>query len=101
MKKTIQSSLDQDDISSFDDLPDGWECKKLGEIVSPSKEKIEPTVDSTFPYIGLEHIESNSSKIIGHGIASEAKSTKTVFYAGDVLYGKLRPYLNKVAIPST
>jgi type I restriction enzyme S subunit len=99
MIKTIQSSLDQDDISSFDELPDGWECEKLGEIVSPSKEKIEPTVDSTFPYVGLEHIESNSSKIIGHGIASEVKSTKTVFYAGDVLYGKLRPYLNKVAIP--
>jgi type I restriction enzyme S subunit len=64
-----------------------------------AKEKIEPNADSTFPYIGLEHIESNSSKIIGQAIASDAKSTKTVFHAGDVLYGKLRPYLNKVTIP--
>jgi len=87
------------DFFSFDDLPDGWECKKLGEIISPSKEKIEPTEDSTLPYIGLEHIESNTSKIIGQAVASDAKSTKTVFHSGDVLYGKLRPYLNKVAIP--
>jgi type I restriction enzyme S subunit len=99
MKKSVQSLPDQDDFFSFDDLPQGWACRKLGEMVLPSKEKIEPTADSTLPYIGLEHIESNSSKIIGHGIASDAKSTKTVFHAGDVLYGKLRPYLNKVAIP--
>jgi type I restriction enzyme S subunit len=42
---------------------------------------------------------ANSSKIIGQAIESDAKSTKTVFHAGDVLYGKLRPYLNKVTIP--
>jgi len=99
MKNTIQPSPDVGDFFSFDDLPEGWECKKLGEIISPSKEKIEPTADSTLPYIGLEHIESNTSKIIGQAIASDAKSTKTVFHSGDVLYGKLRPYLNKVAIP--
>jgi type I restriction enzyme S subunit len=99
MKNTKQPSPDVGDFFSFDDLPEGWECKKLGEIISPSKEKIEPTADSTLPYIGLEHIESNTSKIIGQAIASEAKSTKTVFHSGDVLYGKLRPYLNKVAIP--
>ncbi len=99
MKNTKQPSPDVGDFFSFDDLPEGWECKKLGEIVSPSKEKIEPTADSTLPYIGLEHIESNTTKIIGQAIASDAKSTKTVFHSGDVLYGKLRPYLNKVAIP--
>ncbi len=28
----------------------------------------------------------------------QSKSTKNIFYKGDVLYGKLRPYLNKVII---
>jgi len=32
-------------------------------------------------------------------MADETRSTKTVFRTGDLLYGKLRPYLNKVAIP--
>lgn len=86
-------------MNGENELPEGWEWIKLGEIVSPSKEKIDPEANSSFPYLGLEHIESNSSKIIGQGIAGDVTSTKTVFYAGDVLYGKLRPYLNKVAIP--
>jgi len=99
MKPAKIESSDSLQSSEEFEVPEGWAYKKLGEIVSPSKEKIEPTADSNIPYIGLEHIESNTSKITGHGIASEARSTKTVFHSGDVLYGKLRPYLNKVTIP--
>lgn len=36
--------------------------------------------------------------IVGTGDSTGVKSTKTVFKAGDVLYGKLRPYLNKHAL---
>ena len=99
MKSLAGSSVDDNYSSVCEELPEGWSYKKLGEVILPSKEKIEPTINSNFPYIGLEHIESNSSKIVGQGIASQTKSTKTVFHAGDVLYGKLRPYLNKVVIP--
>ncbi len=45
-------------------------------------------------YVGLEHIEKNNG-IIGYGSVDEVKSTKNVFKKGDLLYGKLRPYLNK------
>jgi type I restriction enzyme S subunit len=82
-----------------ENLPEGWKLKKIGSIITPSKEKVEPMMFPNSIYLGLEHIESSTSKIIGHGIASDVKSTKTVFHAGDVLYGKLRPYLNKVCIP--
>jgi type I restriction enzyme S subunit len=47
----------------------------------------------------LEHIESRKNRLVGIGIASDTTSTKTRFRAGDVLYGKLRPYLNKVVSP--
>ena len=82
-----ESSDSCESLNEFE-VPEGWEYKKLGEIVSPSKERFEPTEDSDIPYIGLEHIESNTSKIIGHGIASEARSTKTVFRTGNVFTGK-------------
>jgi len=71
----------------------------LGELVSPSKERFDPTQGEDLPYIGLEHIEKDTGKILGHGRSTEVKSMKAVFHAGDVLYGKLRPYLNKVAMP--
>lgn len=54
------------------------------------------------PYIGLEHIESETGEIINMVKASEGKtiqSTTFKFNPCHVLYGKLRPYLNKVAIP--
>ena len=41
---------------------------------------------------------SNTSReiLVAKGTAAEVKSTKSVFRQGDLLYGKLRPYLNKV-----
>jgi type I restriction enzyme S subunit len=81
-----------------DDLPEGWAERRLGALVQPSKEKSEPDSTDRRPYVGLEHIESNTNRIIGQAKAAEAKSTTSVFRRGDVLFSKLRPYLNKVAI---
>jgi len=49
-------------------------------------------------YVGLENIESNTGRLIGNTSTPfhEIKSTKTCFEKGDLLYGKLRPNLNKV-----
>jgi type I restriction enzyme, S subunit len=80
-------------------LPEGWATALLGQIVSPSKEKVEPSDRPDAPYLSLEHIEPGTGRILGQGLASEVASTKAVFRAGDVLYGKLRPYLNKVCVP--
>ena len=55
---------------------------------------------SSARYIGLEHVESGTSRITSHGGAGGVKSTVAVFSSGDVLYGRLRPYLNKVIRPS-
>ena len=49
-------------------------------------------------YVGLEHIEPQTMKLLGHGHASEVRSSSLRFSKGDVLYGKMRPYLNKVWI---
>ena len=77
-----------------------WEVKKLGEVFKRITESILPTKhpDQEFNFIGLESIESNTGQIVGAGPTKGKfiKSTKTVFRKSDVLYGKLRPYLNKV-----
>jgi len=79
-------------------LPDGWVWTTLGEITEPSKEKVNPQEIQRTPYIGLEHIEKDAGKLLGFGYSDEVRSTKAVFHRGDLLYGKLRPYLNKVHI---
>ena len=75
---------------------DSWKEKKLGKIVKNIKDKYEPTLNNKkcVKYIGLEHIEKNNG-IIGFGSSDDVKSLKTIFELGDILYGKLRPYLNK------
>ena len=75
---------------------DSWEEKKLGKIVKNIKDKYEPMLNNKkcIKYIGLEHIEKNNG-IIGFGSSDDVKSLKSIFELGDILYGKLRPYLNK------
>ena len=83
-------------VAGLSELPDGWVWTTLGEIIEPSKEKVNPQKIQEVPYISLEHIEKDTGKLLGCGCSSEVKSTKTKFKRGDLLYGKLRPYLNKV-----
>ena len=49
-------------------------------------------------YLSLENIEGNTGKIIGNYVHEyqSIQSIKNVFEIGDILYGKLRPNLNKV-----
>lgn len=81
------------------ELPKGWERTNLSKVVAYSTEKAEPDSFGDTKYIGLEHIERDSNTLTGTGDVSGVKSTKSRFRAGDVLYGKLRPYLNKVVRP--
>lgn len=74
--------------------------KRLGSMFKRITDSILPAKypDQKFNFIGLENIESNTGQLINpKPIAGKfVRSTKTHFQTGDVLYGKLRPYLNKV-----
>jgi len=78
---------------------EGVEWVELGELFEKVGDQINPQNSSgEVVYIGLENIESNSGNIVGE-INTEIKSIrsiKNVFKESDILYGKLRPNLNKV-----
>ncbi len=75
---------------------DSWEEKTIGECLITISDKYDPEKDKIegIQYIGLENIEANGG-IISTGDASSVKSIKTLFKSNDLLYGKLRPYLDK------
>ena len=75
---------------------DSWEEKTIGECLIAISDKYDPQKDKIdgVQYIGLENIEANGG-IISTGDVSSVKSIKTLFKNNDLLYGKLRPYLNK------
>jgi type I restriction enzyme M protein len=72
---------------------------KLANVAFKVSDSIDPQQQiGTVNYIGLENIESQTGQLVGD-ISTEyqmIKSNKTCFIKDDVLYGKLRPNLNKV-----
>lgn len=62
--------------------------------------QVDPANDPNGVYIGLEHVSSGRFVALGEGRASEVQSAKYAFQSGDVLYGKLRPYLDKAVLAS-
>lgn len=72
---------------------------RLSDLCSLIASQIDPrTCVSDEVYVGLEHVAPGRMERIGVGEASEVQSTKHAFQADDVLYGKLRPYLDKAIL---
>ena len=82
------------------ELPEGWAEVALADVWRESRARVPPETIPSTRYIGLEHVESGTSRITGEGTTEDVKSTVAVFSSGDVLYGRLRPYLNKVIRPA-
>ncbi|MBN9479206.1 MAG: restriction endonuclease subunit S [Bordetella sp.] len=77
-------------------LPHGWAETTLGEIAELGGEKADPAVLGNLAFIGLEHVEPHTGQLLGQGDATNVRSTVVRFEPNDVLFGRLRPYLNKV-----
>ena len=84
------------------DIPQSWEWCRLGEVCNyGSSSKIEPKdIKEDTWILDLEDIEKESSKLLCkiRGNERNSSSTKSVFHQFDVLYSKLRPYLDKVIV---
>ena len=78
---------------------DGWRSVTLGDCATLVRDSVMPSACTDLPYIGLEHIGRGTLSLNGVGSAREVESAKTAFRAGDVLFGKLRPYFHKVVRP--
>jgi type I restriction enzyme, S subunit len=80
------------------DIPEEWKVVNLGNVSKLRKETVHPEDFQKTRYVGLQHIDSGEIYITKFGFGSDVKSSKHRFYTGDILYGKLRPYLDKCAL---
>ncbi|MDP8568150.1 restriction endonuclease subunit S [Methylophilus aquaticus] len=74
----------------------GWEVKTLGDVCEYDKLQ---AIHKNLPYVGLEDIESNTASFLGSLESQSVKSATFKFNNSHILYGRLRPYLNKVLAP--
>lgn len=77
-------------------LPDGWRWERLGDVASRIADKHSPDPASLLPFVGMDAIAPYSMAVGATQPFGQMRSAASAFKQGDVLYGRLRPYLNKV-----
>ena len=86
----------------IDDIPNSWNICCLGEICDYGNCINIDTKDipENAWILDLEDIEKDTGRVIQKLTKKERNSTSTkhLFHRGQVLYSKLRPYLNKVVL---
>jgi type I restriction enzyme S subunit len=77
-------------------LPEGWEVKKIGEIVDSIKQKYIDEKNEGLPLLDLGRIPRKSLSISEYGLSNEIKTARKIFDEDDILFGNIRVYFHKV-----
>lgn len=86
-------------VKKIKGVPEGWEVRTLASFASEIKRGIKKkNLADAERYLGLEHIPRRSISIKEWATASTVDSDKLLFQDRDILFGKIRPYLHKVAL---
>ena len=77
------------------EVPEYWDVKRLAYSVLRADVKLEPDQAADLPYVGLEHVVSWTGHLLPLDDQLTPEGAAIAFDVGDVLFGKLRPYLAK------
>ena len=78
-------------------ISNGWPVKNINELFQLRTDKSLPP-HSQIEYLGLEHFDSGAFTLPRTGKSVGIKSTCNTYKPNDLLYGKLRPNLDKATI---
>ena len=81
----------------FKGFTEAWEQRKFEDVAVRSSSI---SSESGLPRVEYEDIISGTGRLNKDIFAKESDKTGIVFHKGDVLYGKLRPYLQNWLLPS-
>lgn len=84
----------------FPEFSEKWSINIFGDVVTNKSSKYTPKKTETLIDIELDSIESNTGRLIKNYTLNDFSSQKNVFKQNQVLYSKLRPYLNKYYFPN-
>lgn len=75
-----------------------WTLHRFDQMAENINERVLPADAEGLPYVGLEHLDSESLKIRRWGSPDEVEAQKLRFYTGDIIFGKRRYYQKKLAV---
>ncbi|WP_145416605.1 restriction endonuclease subunit S [Staphylococcus hominis] len=79
----------------FPEFKNEWSYDLLGDVVTNKSKKFDPKKEEATKDIELDSIEQNTGRLLDTYISNDFTSQKNKFKKDNVLYSKLRPYLNK------
>lgn len=84
-------------MSAIGKLPLGWQWTDFPSVATIASNLVDPSDHGSKPHIAPDHIERNTGRLLAYRTIREDKVTspKHHFRPGQLLYSKIRPYLNK------
>ncbi len=81
-------------------IPENWEVLRFKHVATVKSNLVEPSQYLSYPQVSPENIEKGAGRLLPCKTVGEVGvvSNNHLFYAGQILYSKVRPILNKVAI---
>lgn len=85
--------------SELGEIPKGWAVGKLKDVVAQRVVRAEASVETAKkPYLPIDCITSNCLFLSDKKDGSDAQTSLTSFFVGDIVFGAMRPYFHKVCI---
>lgn len=99
IKKSELTPLVQESDALFI-LPDGWMWTRFSDVAIIASNLVQPAQYSSLPHIAPDNIEKFTSRLLQYRTIAEdgVTSPKHYFYAGQIIYSKIRPNLAKVTV---
>lgn len=79
-------------------IANDFETVRFDKIAINISERVEPKKTELATYVGLEHLDADNLRIERTGTPDDVIGTKLKIYKGDIIFGKRRAYLRKVAV---
>ena len=75
-----------------------FETVRFDKVAINISERVEPKKTELTTYVGLEHLDADNLRIERTGTPDDVIGTKLKIYKGDIIFGKRRAYLRKLAV---
>jgi len=99
LKHAFEGRLTNDNIKDGE-LPAGWKFIGFSEVATVKSNLVDPGQFPDSPHVAPDNIERETGRILDYNTIAEDKVTspKHHFFKGQIIYSKIRPYLNKLII---
>lgn len=88
------------DTTGLPELPEGWCWARFEDVATIAADLVDPAAHQGMPHVAPDNIVKGTGEVVDVRTVAEDKviSPNHLFRRGQILYSKIRPYLNKCAV---